>query len=242
VSTYFRGHSNLSIPSVQFIYLITLTEVSTFVKDLGLEQATVVTKPVKAHSLWTVTKDVSARIDATITKQAKKTSAMDSSYAKVSGIFGEGFSGELIETCILKQYPLRICYIDDSSVNVAVGKKVSVPSLFGRETIAHNGEPQILSKFGYKNVDVCYDGNQAVEAAEKTQYDLMLMDLQVSIHSAFPRHTCILISTHIASDAQHGRSHRTETDFRKRQQRESDGGSAHRQLRPGMTMGPVRTL
>jgi CheY-like chemotaxis protein len=43
-----------------------------------------------------------------------------------------------------------------------------------------------LSKFGYKNVDVCYDGNQAVEAAEKTQYDLMLMDLQVSIHSAFP--------------------------------------------------------
>lgn len=39
--------------------------------------------------------------------------------------------------------------------------------------------PQILSKFGYKNIDVCYDGNQAVEAAERTKYDLMLMDLQV---------------------------------------------------------------
>lgn len=38
---------------------------------------------------------------------------------------------------------------------------------------------QILSKFGYKNIDVCYDGNQAVEAAERTRYDLMLMDLQV---------------------------------------------------------------
>lgn len=38
---------------------------------------------------------------------------------------------------------------------------------------------KILSKFGYKDIDVCYDGNQAVEAAERTKYDLMLMDLQV---------------------------------------------------------------
>ncbi|KAJ9093692.1 hypothetical protein QFC21_006288 [Naganishia friedmannii] len=73
-------------------------------------------------------------------KTTKKTSAMDSSYAK--------------------QYPLKICYIDDSNVNVAVGKK-------------------ILSKFGYKDIDVCYDGRQAVEAAERTKYDLMLMDLQM---------------------------------------------------------------
>ena len=64
--------------------------------------------------------------------------------------------------CILAQrYPLKLAYIDDSSVNVAVGKK-------------------ILSKFGYKNIDVCYDGIQAVEAAKRTKYDLMLMDLQVS--------------------------------------------------------------
>lgn len=38
---------------------------------------------------------------------------------------------------------------------------------------------QILSKFGYKDIDVCSDGLQAVEAARKTKYDLMLMDLQV---------------------------------------------------------------
>jgi CheY-like chemotaxis protein len=38
---------------------------------------------------------------------------------------------------------------------------------------------QILSKFGYKDIDVCSDGLQAVEAARKRKYDLIFMDLQV---------------------------------------------------------------
>lgn len=73
----------------QFIYLITLTEVSSFVKDLALEQEAIVTKPIKALSLYNATKNLDARSNSMSTKQAKKTSAMDSSYAKVSRTFGE---------------------------------------------------------------------------------------------------------------------------------------------------------
>ncbi|KAJ9104059.1 hypothetical protein QFC20_004636 [Naganishia adeliensis] len=124
----------------KFVFLVTLTDVSKLVNSLALNQEAIVTKPLKAQSLYNTTKNLDASSSGSALKAAKKTSTMDSSYAK--------------------KYPLKICYIDDSSVNVAVGKK-------------------ILSKFGYKNIDVCYDGNQAVEAAERTKYDLMLMDLQM---------------------------------------------------------------
>lgn len=161
---------------------------SAFVRDLALEQEAIVTKPIKALSLYNATKNQDARSNSISTKQAKKTSTMDSSYAKVSrtsdmfGWFG------LIHTILatLKQYPLKICYIDDSNVNVAVGKKVSLEAFSPwYKYAADKGMCQILSKFGYKNVDVCYDGNQAVEAAEKTKYDLMLMDLQVRNSPSF---------------------------------------------------------
>jgi hypothetical protein len=66
-----------------------LTEVSSFVKDLALEQEAIVTKPIKALSLYNATKNLDARSNSMSTKQAKKTSAMDSSYAKVSRTFAK---------------------------------------------------------------------------------------------------------------------------------------------------------
>ncbi|KAJ9094752.1 hypothetical protein QFC21_005910 [Naganishia friedmannii] len=112
---------------------------SKFVESLALNQEAIVTKPLKAQSLYNTTRNLVATDEIDRPKATRKTLTMDSSYAK--------------------QYPLKICFIDDSNVNVAVGRK-------------------ILSKFGYKDIDVCYDGLQAVEAAERTTYDLMLMDLQ----------------------------------------------------------------
>lgn len=52
--------------------------------------------------------------------------------------------------------------MDDSNVNLLVGRK-------------------ILERFGYKDVETASDGQQAVEAADKTQYDLILMDLQMPV-------------------------------------------------------------
>jgi CheY-like chemotaxis protein len=40
---------------------------------------------------------------------------------------------------------------------------------------------QILEKFGYKGIDTADDGRAAVTAAEKVDYDLILMDLQVGV-------------------------------------------------------------
>lgn len=51
---------------------------------------------------------------------------MDSSYAKVSHARCHRTSARIVDPVIylVQKYPLKICYIDDSSVNVAVGKKV----------------------------------------------------------------------------------------------------------------------
>lgn len=148
------------------------------VNSLALNQDAIVTKPLKANSLYNTTKNLDASSNGSALKAAKKVSAMDSSYAKVSRHdITQRFGIAHCQSFAAQKYPLKICYIDDSSVNVAVGKKV--------RRVLHTGYhvdifalPQILSKFGYKNIDVCYDGNQAVEAAERTRYDLMLMDLQ----------------------------------------------------------------
>ncbi|KAJ9123034.1 hypothetical protein QFC22_001223 [Naganishia vaughanmartiniae] len=135
-----RRHSGSKASNLQFIILVSLTDMD---KVAGLvKNDTVVTKPIKAQSLYNATRSCSDANGRATLKASKKASGMDSNYVKM--------------------YPLKICYIDDSKVNVAVGKK-------------------ILSKFGYKDVDVCYDGQQAVSAAQVKHYDLMLMDLQVSI-------------------------------------------------------------
>jgi CheY-like chemotaxis protein len=39
---------------------------------------------------------------------------------------------------------------------------------------------QVLKKFGYLYVDTATNGLEAVQAAENTKYDLILMDLQAS--------------------------------------------------------------
>jgi CheY-like chemotaxis protein len=44
---------------------------------------------------------------------------------------------------------------------------------------------RILELFGYRNIDAAMDGQEAVEAAEKKQYDLILLDLQMPVLDGF---------------------------------------------------------
>lgn len=62
--------------------------------------------------------------------------------------------------------PLAILLVDDNAVNVTVGKR-------------------ILELFGYKSVVSAGDGQQAIEAAEKREYDLILLDLQMPVLDGF---------------------------------------------------------
>jgi CheY-like chemotaxis protein len=62
--------------------------------------------------------------------------------------------------------PLAILLVDDNAVNVTVGKR-------------------ILELFGYKTVTSASDGQQAIEIAEKRQFDLILLDLQMPVLDGF---------------------------------------------------------
>jgi CheY-like chemotaxis protein len=57
---------------------------------------------------------------------------------------------------------LKILYVDDNSVNTVVGRK-------------------LLSRFGYNDIDICYDGSQAMTMSKTTAYDLILLDLQMPV-------------------------------------------------------------
>lgn len=61
-----------------------------------------------------------------------------------------------------QRYPLKILYVDDNSVNTVVGRK-------------------LLSRFGYNDIDICYDGSQAITFSQTTPYDLILLDLQMPV-------------------------------------------------------------
>lgn len=62
--------------------------------------------------------------------------------------------------------PLAILLVDDNAVNVTVGRR-------------------ILELFGYKTVTSAGDGQQAIEVAEKRQFDLILLDLQMPVLDGF---------------------------------------------------------
>lgn len=65
---------------------MTLTDVSKLVNNLALNQESILTKPLKASSLYNATKNLDASSNGSALKTAKKTSTMDSSYAKVSRV------------------------------------------------------------------------------------------------------------------------------------------------------------
>lgn len=66
----------------------------------------------------------------------------------------------------LKAAPLKILLVDDNKTNVLVGRR-------------------ILEMLGYKNITAATDGLQGSEQAEKSQFDLILMDLQMPIMDGF---------------------------------------------------------
>ena len=62
--------------------------------------------------------------------------------------------------------PLDILLVDDNPLNVTVGKR-------------------ILELFGYRDIHSASDGQQAVDAAEKRHYDLILLDLHMPVLDGF---------------------------------------------------------
>ncbi|KAJ9096765.1 hypothetical protein QFC21_005035 [Naganishia friedmannii] len=138
----FARQSELS----KLVYLVALTEVSSAMDTLGLTHDSIVTKPIKGRALYDVTKHLTETKKRIPKKTGNTGSGLDKTYGK--------------------KYPLKILYVDDSSVNVMVGRK-------------------LLSRFGYNDIQVCYDGLQAVAAAEKTLYDLIIMDLQMPIADGY---------------------------------------------------------
>jgi CheY-like chemotaxis protein len=65
-----------------------------------------------------------------------------------------------------KTYPLSILLVDDNMVNLLVAQR-------------------ILDLFGYKNTSSAAGGDEAIEAARATDYDLILMDLQMPVVDGF---------------------------------------------------------
>lgn len=72
--------------------------------------------------------------------------------------------------------------MDDNPINRAVGLKVSGCNRCYPFSCDLTGVlwKQVLKKFGYLYVDTATNGLEAVQAAENTKYDLILMDLQAS--------------------------------------------------------------
>lgn len=66
----------------------------------------------------------------------------------------------------MQNCPLKILLVDDNAVNVLVGRR-------------------ILSMLGYESVESAEHGQEAVEMAEKTPYQLILMDLQMPVLDGF---------------------------------------------------------
>ncbi|KAL7415779.1 hypothetical protein BDY24DRAFT_382205, partial [Mrakia frigida] len=63
-----------------------------------------------------------------------------------------------IDKEMARKHPLQILLVDDNQVNCVVGKR-------------------ILERFGYTNIATAYDGKMAVDMAEQTRFDLVLMIL-----------------------------------------------------------------
>ena len=143
----------------QIIYLVALTEVSVAMEKLGLSHESIVSKPIKARALYDATQNLEETKRTVPKKTANTASTMDKTYGKACDSFPD--YGPLPDAS-LQKYPMKILYVDDSSVNIMVGQR-------------------LLGRFGYRDIDVCYDGAQAVAAAEKTAYDLVFMDLQMPV-------------------------------------------------------------
>jgi CheY-like chemotaxis protein len=97
--------------------------------------------------------------------------------------------------------------VDDNPINRAVGLKVSgcdrcYPFCCDLTVVLR----QVLKKFGYLYVHTATNGLEAVQAAETTKYDLILMDLQASRGATFyfpPHHTSTsLLTTKLSSSIQ----------------------------------------
>lgn len=69
----------------QFIFLVTLTDVSKY-KDLALNHDAIVTKPIKAQSLYNATKNSQTSDTGGSAKSAQKKLTMDNTYSKVGPI------------------------------------------------------------------------------------------------------------------------------------------------------------
>lgn len=57
----------------------------------------------------------------------------------------------------------------------------------------------MLERFGYRDVDCCFDGEQAVNAAEGTRYDVIFMDLSMPVCDGYEANKRISCSPLVGS-------------------------------------------
>jgi CheY-like chemotaxis protein len=132
--------------------------------SLTAQRGSIVARPIKFASLYwaimNVEGDLSAKGESKPAPAAMGKKAVNRELAKVSRLSG---------LCRCQTCPLEILLVDDNVVNVTVGRR-------------------ILEMFGYRDVASALDGQQAIEAAEKKQYDLILLDLQMPVLDGFSAH------------------------------------------------------
>ncbi|KAL7415520.1 hypothetical protein BDY24DRAFT_381403 [Mrakia frigida] len=132
-------------PNAKFLYLPRVIELASVVDKLRVPHSSMVTRPVKASLLHAAI-------------QPPSDDPPPSSSTPIAGP-SSGLDRTLAKAC-----PMKILLVDDSKINIMVGRK-------------------ILERFGYgtESVSFAYDGQQAITASEKTRYDLIFMDLSMPV-------------------------------------------------------------
>ncbi|ORY33753.1 hypothetical protein BCR39DRAFT_519071 [Naematelia encephala] len=144
----------------QFIFLVRSIDLAKDMRDFEITRDTIVARPVKFSSLYNV---ICNKVDMNQGPESKKGSIK----GKKKGINKELYMVSALPNQAYNQtHPLDILLVDDNPVNVNVGRR-------------------ILELFGYDRVTSAMDGQQAIDAAEKKAYDLILLDLQMPVLDGF---------------------------------------------------------
>lgn len=155
-------------PSSRFIYLVSLTDAASVIERLDISHSSIVTKPVKAESLYENLKPSS---------EATSPSTGSSIVARARSTRPSSINKHLAAEC-----PLRILFVDDNIVNRIVGMKILSKFGYTGIDIAHDGL-QALEAAEKERYDVIFldlqmpvmDGHTAVKeilASSKTQHPL----------------------------------------------------------------------
>ncbi|CED84462.1 multi-sensor hybrid histidine kinase [Phaffia rhodozyma] len=165
-------------PNTQLLLACRLIDINETMSQLQIPYESFICRPVKASALYAKVKaHKSSSVShlerpkmprPTVSFYASEDQEEDEEVGKPgkSSLKDPKGKKSTFKTPPVPTSPLRILLVDDSQVNVKVGSK-------------------LLEKFGYNNVDVAYDGSQAVDAVAHKQYDLVLLDLQMPVMDGY---------------------------------------------------------